>query len=149
MKRLSLVLALLISGIFAAGSALAAGSFDIDVTADVINACSVTGAGTINFGDLNPMSPADQNDVPLTGDLAIRCTQGATVNLTAVGGTSRTLASDPSGSIAYTLNLPASLTGDGTTAISLAGITADLSGVAYANQPAGEYSDTVTVNLNF
>lgn len=130
-----------------AGTAMAAGTGDLTVTAEVVGVCTMTG-GSLNFGNLDPTNP-----VAVSGNstgVTVTCTNGTSYSLTGnnginPSGTQKRLANG-SNYIPYSITIPAS--GTGTGAPVGVTITGNIAAGAYTSSPAGTYTDTVTLSVN-
>jgi spore coat protein U-like protein len=136
----------------------AASSIAATVTAvgNVINACSVTGSPSLNFGTLDAASNAGGATATAIAP-TIMCTKGDAITVTNNGGLN--FSGTPrmkSGAnyLNYNFNSASSMTGaGGTTNIGGNGtgnlnLGATISAGALDNVPAGAYSDTVTLTIN-
>lgn len=137
----------------------AAGSIAATVTAvgTVINACSVTGSPSLNFGTLDAATNAGGTTATVIAP-TIMCTMGDAITVTNNGGLN--FSGTPrmkSGSnyLNYNFISAGSMTGAGaTTNIGGNGtgnlnLGATISAGALDNVPAGTYSDTVTLTINY
>lgn len=130
-----------------AGTAMAADTANLSVTAQVVGACKMTG-GSLNFGNLDPTNP-----VAVSGNssgVTVTCTKGTAYTLTGndgatPSGTQKRLANG-SNYIPYSITIPAS--GTGTGAPEDVTITGDIAAGAYTTSPAGTYTDTVLLSVN-
>ena len=150
MKKVSLLLVFLLA---MAGTAMAAGTNTLTVSASVTSKCDFTSTtSTLAFGSLDPATNADA-----TASTTIQawCTKGVTSTSLSndlgqhASGTTLRMSDGGTNYLPYTLGLsPASVTGTGIntpTTITLNGTVAkaDIQGAA-----AGSYSDTVTLTIN-
>lgn len=137
----------------------AAGSITATVTAvaTVINACSVTGSPALNFGTLDAATNAGGATAAVVAP-TIMCTMGDAIAVTNNGGLN--FSGTPrmkSGSnyLNYNFISASSMTGaGGTTNIGGSGtgslnMGATISAGALDNVPAGAYSDTITLTINY
>ncbi|AMV72845.1 hypothetical protein DBW_2516 [Desulfuromonas sp. DDH964] len=146
MKTMKLAaLALALTGIFAAGNAMAASqNATVDVSATVLATCKVNSGGALDFGTLDPVNDTGTKSATATSP-SITCTSGASFT---VGDNSDTyLLTDGTNSFSYSMTFPASGSGTGT-AQALA-ITGSVAATDYASAPAGAYTDTVTLTITY
>ena len=137
----------------------AAGSIAATVTATgtVINACSVTGNPALNFGTLDAATNAGGATATVISP-TIMCTKGDAISVTNNGGLNYSgtpRMKSGSGYLNYNFISAASMTGAGGT-INIGGsgtgnlnMGATISAGALDNVPAGAYSDTVTLTINY
>jgi spore coat protein U-like protein len=151
MKKISALLAV-VAVVATAGSALAAGTGQLTVTATVLKACSVTGSDALAFGSLNPTT-APLVTQPSLGGISITCTKGSTIaasydagsNAGTAGGTDYMIGGATGAKIGYSLALTLS---GGTTATGTAqavSITGTIPAGSYNLAPADSYNDTVNI----
>lgn len=137
----------------------AAGSIAATVTAvgTVINACSVTGSPALNFGTLDAITNAGGATAAVTPP-SIMCTMGSSVTMSDNGGLNYSgtpRLKSGSNYLNYNFISASSMTGaGGTTNIGGNGtgnlnLGATISAGALDNVPAGAYSDTVTLTINY
>jgi len=135
-----------------AGTAMASGSNTLTVQANVSGTCKfVSAASTLGFGALDP---SDGSDVPGSTTTNYWCTKGVpTATVTAnngahYSGTQRQMAGPAGEMIPYSLDLTLDINpnlGPGTPR-SLT-ISGEVLGTDYISKMAGDYSDTVTLNI--
>ncbi len=127
---------------------------NLSVTATVINTCSVTG-GILAFGNIATTNPYSQN---ASTTISVNCPTGFTVAMSTAGSYSATnsrwyVSDNASHSIGYTLSdaagdsfsSPQQFAGSASEqSITVNGTLDQLSG-----QPAGSYSDTVQILVNY
>lgn len=138
----------------AAGSAMAADTATVTVTAMVTPTCQfVTNTATLDFGTLDQTSG---NPGTAATSVQFWCTTGATASFTDQGGLhdaggSKRIqhATVPTAFIPYTMTLtPSGTAGAGPgSPLSLA-IAGNINFVDYQNATGGNYSDTVTIDVN-
>ena len=130
-----------------AGSAFAAAtSTNLTVSASVAAACTASTTTQINFGALDPINGAAITNA--AGAILVNCTQGTGYTLTAPA--TETIANTHTGElISYTPSTPAVPANDGAVAGKPYVISASVAKTAYANAPAGAYSGTLTVTVNY
>ncbi len=147
--------------ILTAGSAMAADSTDVDVTANVQGNCRFTNAGngTLDFGTLDPTAAVDVTGVSITG-VTYRCTLNASVSIDdgdglndgAEGLGHHMWYNDGTTDyyIPYSITgLPLSGTGvGGSTDVTLSGVTGGVLATDYQDEPAGSYVDTLTLDIS-
>ena len=132
-----------------AGSAFAAATTDLTVSASVSAACTASTTTQIDFGALDPI-----NDGATTlasaktsaGKISVKCTQGTNYSITAPA--SATIANGAN-TIAYTPIMPAVGANEGVVAGKDYTIDASVAKVAYASAPAGAYSGSLTVTVTY
>ena len=110
--------------------------------------CFVSNTQNIAFGTLNPLNPVN---VQASGSVGVTClnfSSNFTVGVTQVTPSPLHLTSG-SNSILYSLELPTSATSaTGGLVVNLTiPIKADIQGVDYKLAPAGNYTDTVTLQI--
>lgn len=137
----------------------AAGSIAATVTATgtVINACSVSGNPSLNFGTLDAATNAGGATATVISP-TIMCTKGDAISVTNNGGLNYSgtpRMKSGSGYLNYNFISAGSMTGAGGT-INIGGsgtgnlnMGATISAGALDNVPAGAYSDTVTLTINY
>ena len=137
----------------------AAGSIAATVTAlgTVINACSVTGSPSLNFGTLDAATNAGGATATAIAP-TIMCTKGDAITVTNNGGLNYSgtpRMKSGANYLNYNFNSASSMTGaGGTTNIGGNGagnlnLGATISAGALDNVPAGAYSDTVALTINY
>jgi len=137
----------------------AAGSIAATVTAvgNVINACSVTGSPSLNFGTLDAATNAGGATATAIAP-TIMCTKGDAITVTNNGGLNYSgtpRMKSGANYLNYNFNSASSMTGaGGTTNIGGNGagnlnLGATISAGALDNVPAGAYNDTVTLTINY
>ena len=146
MKKKLVVLAA-VSMFLMTGSAMAAGSNTVAVSATVLGTCTISG-GTAAFGPLDPTSPVAVNAGGT--DPQVTCTNGTAYTITDddgmnESGVNANRMTDGTNFIAYSLGYTGSGTGSGS-AVGI-GLTAAVVQAAYQNKPAGSYTDTVTLSV--
>lgn len=129
-----------------AGTAMASDTADLDVTAEVVASCSMTG-GSLNFGNLDPTNAVEKT-ASSTG-VTVTCTNGTTYALSGDDGdhpvgTQKYLTNGIS-DIPYSVTIPASGAGTG----SAVGVTIDgaIAANTYTTATAGTYSDTIELTV--
>lgn len=141
MKKI-LATAMAVAVMAAAGSAFAANSAIINVSATVTGTCMLAGPGTINFGALDPTNPIAVSAA--SAGITVTCTNGTAYTLTDASANGYTLVSGAN-------NFPYSVSyinaGVGTGAPVAVAITGDIAANAYATAPAGAYTDTITLSV--
>lgn len=136
-----------------AGTAMAATtSTNLTVSASVAAACTATTATNIDFGALDPINdPATSSTATKAGatrgEILVKCTQGANYTLTAPA--SATIANTGGDLITYTPVLPTVPANDGLVAGRNYMIDAQVNKTAYSAAPAGAYTGTLTVTVNY
>ncbi|MFO7982448.1 MAG: spore coat protein U domain-containing protein [Desulfuromonadales bacterium] len=147
MKKMVLAAIVSLALVFSAGSALAAGTATVDISANVLGTCAFNTGGTIAFGDLDPtsgLSPSVTNAAAAN----FTCTNGTDYSITDDGGLSGGYELDDNAGNVIPYALTYTGTGTGTGTASDLSITADIAFADYATKPAGTYSDTVTLTIN-
>jgi spore coat protein U-like protein len=152
MKRTMVVMTAMAILLTMAGTAMAGGTQNVNVTANIVGTCQFNSAGDVAFGALDQTSTADQT---ATGSLVFWCTKNATYTLSdetnvgvADGSFTGTLTGPPTGSITYTLTYTnSSGSGAGKTSPITSAITGTILNADYVNAPAGNYTDTVTFTI--
>ena len=146
MKKMKLAaLALALTGIFAAGNALAANTATLDVSATVIAACQFdSDGGTLAFADLDVLTPTDQLGVTPSGQPMFTCTNGTTYTITDDSATNPL--SNGTDNIVYSLSYTSGGTANGTS--TAMDVTGSLLGTAYAGKSVGTYNAQVTFTIN-
>jgi spore coat protein U-like protein len=133
-----------------AGTAMAA-TANLNVTANITAACSVTG-GTLKFGELLPLGATDV--MAYSQDVSVTCTKGAdyTVELNYgenAGGGSQAYLNNTGNSdkIAYSVSVSDPGTGTGTGTAQDITIKGDIVASAYTGASAGTYTDTIQITV--
>lgn len=146
MKTMKLAaLALALTGIFAAGNALAASQdATVNVSATVQATCKVNSGGSLDFGTLDPVNDTGTTSATATNP-SITCTNGT--GFTVGDNSAAYKLTSGSNSFGYSMTFPAS--GTGTGAAQDLAITGSVAATAYASAPAGSYTDTVTLTVNY
>ncbi|ABA89301.1 sigma-fimbria adhesin, putative [Syntrophotalea carbinolica DSM 2380] len=130
-----------------AGTAMAADTADLDVTATVISSCSMTG-GTLAFGNLDPT-----NAVEVTASstaVTVTCTNGTAYTLSGDDGdhavAGQKYLDNGTSTIPYSVSIPAGGTGTG----AAVGVTIDgtIAANSYNTATAGTYTDTILLSVN-
>lgn len=138
---------------FAAGSASALDSKNLTVTAKVVGTCQLLSNVTAAFGTLTQVGAVDQQKLVT---VQYRCTTNTAPTSFTVGasaspfaGTMKNLANDPMPyKVTWTNPTTAgSGLGTGVTPVDVV-LTVDLLAVDFANAPAGDYTQTVAVEIN-
>lgn len=147
MKRISLIATFAcLAGLFFAGSALASGTANLNVTANVTATCAITG-GTLAFGALDPTNPVAVNAT--SSGVSVTCTNGSaytiTDNLTSGSGTLSGTGTNTT-TIPYSISYTA--TGTGTGSSQPIAISGTIAANTYSTAPADSYSNTVTLTVN-
>jgi spore coat protein U-like protein len=148
MKKLQVILAaLFLTLTLGAGSALAAGSATVDISATVLGTCVFNSGGAIAFANLDPTSGASPS-VTNPAAANFTCTSGTAYTITDDGGLTTTYNLDDGvgNLIPYTLAYVGA--GAGTGVAQDLSIQADIAFAAYQTKPAGAYADTVTLTIN-
>ena len=136
----------------AAGSAFAAGSSTINVSAAVTGTCRwVSAAGSVAFGTLDQdLQPAVTGTVT---DPTFWCTNGKAYTIVDDNGlnevgTTHQLSDGAGAVLAYTFSYTAAGTGSGKSVTLNPAISAGIVAGTYGDLPEGNYSDTVTLTIN-
>lgn len=143
MKKMQLIV-MAAAMLLMAGTAMAAGSATLNVTASVLGTCSIAGTGTLDFGVLDPATaPAA---AATSSGLTINCSNGTPYAVTSsLGGAGLGVLSDGTNSFNYTLTLPPNGTGTG---VAVAyNVTGNIAAGVYSAMPANIYTGTVTLNI--
>lgn len=142
-----------------AGTAAAADSQNLNVTANVLAVCKFQGtAKTVNFADLDPSAGGNRTGT-LASDVAYKCTNGTSVSTITVGqganwdGATRRLRKGTTGTdyIKYALSVTAPNAGNGFGAASsdkVMTVTATIVSADYQDAVAGNYSDVVQLDVS-
>lgn len=133
------------------GSAFAADTQAVGVSANVSGNCKFTAAAPVAFGNLDP---AAAGTVTAAGSVTFWCTKGTSYTLAANNGSNALVAQKrmkgPGATdfIPYTLVLAAtSGTGAGKTAPITVAANGSVDSAAFQDASAGAYTDSVTVNV--
>ncbi|MFQ5465562.1 MAG: spore coat protein U domain-containing protein [Thermodesulfobacteriota bacterium] len=150
MKRIFAMIAG-VAMLMAAGTAMAAGTNTMTVSANVVGTCKFSAAtSTLGFGNLDP---ALTTDATAAVNVAFWCTKGATYTvgddggLYNVGGPRMQHATDPTQFIPYTISYTNTGTGAGKTTAANLAVSGLVANADYVNALAGNYQDTVTVTI--
>lgn len=147
MKKMQLQLIVMAAAmLLMAGTAMAAGSATLNVTASVLGTCTMAGSGTLNFGVLDPAA-AGASATANSAGITISCSNGTpyTVGAVSLNGGLLKSATD---SFAYSLALPGGGAGVGTGVLNAPyTVTGNIAGGAFFSKPADVYTDTVTLNI--
>ena len=155
MKKMKLAaLALALTGIFAAGNALAASTTaDVTVNATINASCSASTTTNITFAAIDPLTTTGVVDSSsqagaTRGVVNVKCTEGTTVDFSApASGTMTSSASG--GTIAYTPVVPASTVTPGFAGTDY-NVDATIAQAQYTAAPAAsDYTDTFTVTITY
>ena len=129
------------------GTAMAAGSANLDVTATVTGTCSVSG-GTLAFGALDPLTAPEVT--ANSAGVSVTCTNGQayTLDTTANRGTvgNPGVLGNGTSTIQYTIAYTA--TGMGNGAAQPVSITGTIAAGTYNTATPGSYTDTIQINVN-
>ena len=123
-------------------TAFAAGTATLNVTANVLGTCTITG-GNLAFGALDPTTALAVGPIAATG-VAVNCTSGNAFTVTD-NAASQPLANGAN-FIPFTLTHAGG--GTGTGALVAYGITGDIAAGVYSFSPAGAYTSSVTLTIN-
>lgn len=146
MKKL-LVIAAIAALTAMAGTAMAAATADLDVSATVIASCSMTG-GSLAFGELDPTNPVEKTSN--SNGVTVTCTNGTTYALAGndginADGTQKRLTDGSGNYIPYTVTIPGSGSGTGlAVGVTIGGTIA---ANTYNTAPAGSYTDTIELSV--
>ena len=129
------------------GSAMAAGTSTVAVSATVLGTCTISG-GTAAFGNLDPAGAGLISAA--VAQPAVTCTNGAPYIITDDDGMNESginanQMAFGTNLILYSFAYTAAGTGNG--GAQTIGLTASVAQVDYQNKPAGNYSDTVTLSV--
>lgn len=138
MKKI-LVLAAAIA--LVSSTAFAAGTATLNVTANVLGTCIITG-GNLAFGALDPTTAPAVGPIAATG-VAVNCTSGNAFTVTD-DAASKPL-TNGANQINFTLSHAGS--GTGTGALDAYPITGSILAGAYSTSPAGAYTSSVTLTI--
>jgi hypothetical protein len=123
---------------------------------DFLCGFQATGLG-LSFGSLDPSNAVQVvksvQVVNTNADKVGDCNGGATLTISVVGSTSRTLSNGAGGSIPYTIaGFPITMGQPGNNRYAVffppPALTGTIGAGAYANAPAGTYTDTVTISVS-
>jgi spore coat protein U-like protein len=143
MKKL-LAITAAVAVVAMAGTAMAANSVQLNVTAQVINTCKFTGPGTLAFGNLDP-TLANGAATATSSGISIQCDSGTSNVVVTPTSTNGWTLNYGTNTIAYTLAAMPAVNTDG---LSHAyNVTGNIAPNAYSSKPAGTYLDTVTLNV--
>jgi len=164
MKKYLVVLAaimmviFMVSGVYAAGTATPT----VAATATIANVCSASNDGKIDFGTIDEVANAGGATGTITPS-TIHCTAGSTYVVTAAGANNGGSGTGPyylgvggvAPWIAYSITFNTPITGKGTTT-SIGGtgagnlaLTGSIASGALTTQPAGAYTDTITLTIAY
>ncbi len=148
MKKLSALLAAAV--VVMTGTAMAATTGNLAVSANVNASCSIVG-GTLSFGTLDAVNAPAVGPTPNVG-VEVTCTNGTTYNVTkndgansSGGGVLRLKGPGATDYITYTLAMPGLGTGNGL-AQPIA-ITGSIAAGTYVGAATGAYTDTVVLTV--
>ena len=144
MKRMQLVV-MAAAMLLMAGTAMAAGSATLNVTASVLGTCSIAGPGTLSFGVLDP-TVAGASAAANSAGISITCSNGTPFTVTSVSGNGGLLMAGAN-SFAYSLALPGGGVGTGTGVAVPFTVAGNIAAGAFFGKPADVYTDTVTLNI--
>lgn len=151
MRRVSLF-GVALALIALAGTAMAADTNSLTVSASVVGVCKFSSAtSTLSFGNLDPSAVTDVTPPPTL--INFWCTKGVTDSIT-VGGSgtgtlnTRSMAGPVGDTIPYTLNWnPPAGSNAGPGSPRTLSIAGTVLGTDYAGKSAGAYSDIVTISI--
>lgn len=145
MKKL-LVTASAMAIVAMAGTAMAAGSATLNVTATVTGTCTMAGPGTLNFGLLDPTVGGASAAANSSG-ITITCSNGTPYSVVAASANGGVLKDVTTGAntIAYGLTLPPN--GIGTGVAVAYNVAGSIAAGGFFAKPADIYTDTVTLNI--
>ena len=129
-----------------AGTAMAAGSADLDVTANITASCTVSG-GTLAFGALDPLTAPVVTQT--TNDVEVTCTNGTGYTLSTTGnkGTAGNLGTLNNGTSTINYTISYTATGTGTGLPVAVPITGTIAAGTYNTATPGSYTDTIEINV--
>lgn len=139
MKKI-LVLAAAI--VLVSSSAFAAGTATLNVTANVLGTCTITG-GNLAFGALDPTTAPAVGPIAATG-VAVNCTN--TTPFTVTDDAAANPLANGANFIPFTLTHAGG--GAGTGALVAYAITGDIAAGVYSASPSGAYASSVTLTIN-
>ena len=142
MKRIALVTTIAFASAW--GSASAADTQTVGVTATVQSICKFSGsAAAVAFGTINPSDPAAVKSMPLT--IPYKCTNGFTPAITTGAITALTKGVD---TMAFTVDPIAVVVATGFTAAVNGTSNVNIAAAVWQNAPAGAYVGSVVLNIN-
>ncbi len=151
MKRRLVAIAAGLAVMLFTGTAMAAGSNTMTVSANVVGTCKFnSAASTLAFGALDPALATDANGAV---NISFWCTKGATYTVSDDGGlhnagTPRMQhATTPTEFIPYSISYTNTGAGLGKTTAANLAITGLVANADYVDAASGNYADTVTVTI--
>ena len=145
MKRMQLVV-MAAAMLLMAGTAMAAGSATLNVTASVLGTCTMAGPGTLNFGVLDP-AVAGASATANSAGITITCSNGTPYTVTTASANGGLLMAGAN-SFPYSLTLPGGGSGIGTGVAGAAyTVAGNIAAGAFFGKVADVYTDTVTLNI--
>jgi spore coat protein U-like protein len=154
MKKYILAVAVLMLVVAMTGTAMAAGSQTVGVSATVLGVCQFLTGGTVAFGTLDPSIGGNINGT--VTQPTFWCTRGTSYTITDDSGLHELVAGSPrmvSGTsptdfIPYSFTYTATGTGSGRGTPINMNIASTVVAADYLNALAGAYADTVTLTIN-
>ena len=148
MKKL-LAIAATVAAVAMAGSAMAATTGNLNVSATVTDSCSITG-GTLAFGTLNAVTAPVVNAG--SAGVSVTCTNLTSYHVTAGNGQHYAsgvyhLDDGTGNEIAYTFTSAFPIAGTGNGASQTIAINGQIAAGSYTGAPAGAYSDQVVLTV--
>jgi spore coat protein U-like protein len=139
MKKLFTILAA-VAVVGVAGTAMAAGTANLTVQANIVAACSVAAPTALDFSPLDATVAGASKSA--TTIINVSCTNGTTPGLSATNPAM----SNGTDTIAYTLSFPVLGASTGTT--QNVTVTGDIAAGGYFMKSAGAYTATALVTVN-
>jgi spore coat protein U-like protein len=145
-----MVAAVVIMIMVMAGTAMAADTAQVNVSATVTGVCKFVAGGTISY-TLDPSVGTNVNGT--VSQPTFWCTKGSSYAITddnGVNKTGTTYRVKDSGTdyIPYSFTYTSTGSGQGKSTTLSMNIASAIQGTDYINAPAGSYSDTVTLSIN-
>lgn len=129
------------------GSAMAANTATVGVSANVVGSCTI-GGGNIPFGNLNAAGAGTMNAVVTQPQ--VNCSNGLAYTVTDDDGQNEVVANAnrmASGANFIQYSFTYTAAGTGTGALANMDIAASIAEADYLGKPVGNYSDTVTLTV--
>ena len=146
MKKMMILLVMAL--VMFTGSAFAADTLNIDVTATVIETCSFTTVGPValDFGALDPTVAGDT--AAANSNVDFTCNNGAGYGVTVAAATGTLTGASLGDTIAYDIVLSGDTNGTSAGGTNTVNVAVDINAGGFFGKAADSYSDSFVLTLN-